>query len=85
MVKKPAPLVRLKKRPKTKKAKSVAPIEERPIIAPQEVKEEPERAELKVRKNALQVKQETENEELEMLEKEEFWQTPAFLRKKIDK
>ncbi len=36
----------------------------------------------RVRKNALQIKQETEEAEKEMLEKEKFWETPAFLRKK---
>jgi len=35
----------------------------------------------KVRKNALQIKQETEEAEKEMLEKETFWETPAFLRR----
>ena len=41
--------------------------------------------EVKVRKNALQIKKETEEAEEEMLEKEKFWETPPFLRrKKID-
>lgn len=36
----------------------------------------------KVRKNALQIKKEAEEEEKEMLEREKFWESPAFLRKK---
>jgi cell division protein FtsZ len=36
----------------------------------------------KVRKNALQIKKETEEMEREMAEKEKFWETPAFLRRK---
>ncbi|MFH1643374.1 MAG: cell division protein FtsZ [Patescibacteria group bacterium] len=35
----------------------------------------------KIRKNALQIKKETEEEEREMLEQEKIWETPAFLRK----
>ena len=38
---------------------------------------------VKVRKNALQLKKEVEQEEKEILEKEKFWETPAFLRKKL--
>ena len=37
----------------------------------------------KVRKNALQIKKEAEEAEKEMLEKEKFWETPAFLRRKF--
>ncbi len=36
----------------------------------------------KIRKNALQIKKETEEAEREMLEKEKFWETPTFLRQK---
>lgn len=36
----------------------------------------------KIRKNALQIKQEAEQVEKEMLEKEKIWETPAFLRNK---
>lgn len=36
----------------------------------------------RVRKNALQIKKEAEELEKEMIEKEKFWETPAFLRKK---
>ena len=35
------------------------------------------------RKNALQIKKEAEEAEREIVEKEKFWETPAFLRKKI--
>ncbi|MDP1538579.1 MAG: cell division protein FtsZ [bacterium] len=39
----------------------------------------------RVRKNALQIKKEAEELEKEMIEKEKFWETPAFLRKKLIK
>jgi len=39
----------------------------------------------KIRKNALQIKKEAEEMEKEMVEKEKFWETPAFLRKKLEK
>ena len=35
------------------------------------------------RKNALQIKKEAEEAEKEILKKEKFWETPAFLRKKF--
>jgi len=37
---------------------------------------------LKVRRNALQIKEEAKKEEEEILAKEKIWETPAFLRKK---
>lgn len=40
------------------------------------------KAEFRVRKNAIQVKKEAEKVEQDMLEKEKFWETPAFLRRK---
>jgi cell division protein FtsZ len=45
----------------------------------------PDVAEERIRKNGLQIKKEAEEEEKEMLEKEKFWETPAFLRKKPEK
>ena len=36
---------------------------------------------IKIRKNALQIKKEAEAAEKEMLEREKFWETPAFLRR----
>jgi len=36
----------------------------------------------KIRKNALQVKKEIEQEEAEIVSREKFWETPAFLRKR---
>lgn len=39
----------------------------------------------KVRKNALQIRKESQEQEKEMEEKEKFWETPAFLRKKFAK
>ena len=38
-----------------------------------------------VRKSAIQVKRETERAEKEIAEKEKFWETPAFLRKRFFK
>ncbi len=38
--------------------------------------------EVKVRKNGLEVKKESEEAEKEMMEKEKYWETPAFLRQK---
>jgi len=35
----------------------------------------------RLRKNGLQIKKEAEEEEKEMVEKEKFWETPAFLRR----
>lgn len=46
---------------------------------------QPAEKEERVRKNALQIKKESEDAEREMLEKEKFWETPAFLRKKLAK
>jgi len=37
---------------------------------------------IKVRKNALQIRKEMEEEEKEILEREKLWETPAFLRRK---
>jgi len=37
---------------------------------------------VKIRKNALQIKKEMEAEEKEILDREKFWETPSFLRKK---
>ena len=42
-------------------------------------------AEEKVRKSALQVKKDAEEEEEKMLAKERIWETPAFLRRKMGK
>ncbi len=39
-------------------------------------------SEERVRKNGLQIKKEAEEEEKEMLAKEKFWESPAFLRRK---
>lgn len=40
------------------------------------------KTEARIRKNALQLKKEADQEEAEMLAKEKVWETPAFLRKK---
>jgi len=40
---------------------------------------------IKVRRNALQIKKETEEAEQDLLNQEKKWETPAFLRKKLTK
>ena len=59
-----------------------------PVPEPEAKKEKPATPEVKsvpvkIRKNALQLKKEAEEEEKEMLEKEKFWEAPAFLRRKF--
>lgn len=44
--------------------------------------QESQAAEFRVRKNALQLKKEAELAEEEMLAREKFWETPAFLRRR---
>ncbi len=72
----------VKKIKKNKKAnvatkKKRAPVKKGKIKISVVQKEEP-----RVRKNALQIRKEMEQEEKEILEKEKFWETPAFLRRK---
>lgn len=50
--------------------------------AKEETKENSSHPLFQVRKNAIQIKKEAEAVEKEMLEKERFWETPAFLRKR---
>jgi len=52
-------------------------------LKPKKTKKEAVSPEVKIRKNALQIKKESEAEEAEMLAREKFWETPAFLRKKL--
>lgn len=52
-------------------------------VAPAGVQSNPEPE--TVRKSALQIRREAEEIEKEILEKEKFWETPAFLRKKLAK
>jgi len=81
-------------KPKKKRKRKVsveAKAEKKPSFAKategREEKPEAERepAEEKVRKNALQVREENKELEKEIEEKEKFWETPAFLRKKFAK
>ena len=44
-----------------------------------------ETADERVRKSGLQIKEEAQEFEKEILEKEKFWETPAFLRRKPTK
>lgn len=68
---------------KVKKSKKIK------IEVPKEAKEDevkPVAAETeKIRKNALQIRKETQAAEQELLEKEKIWETPAFLRKRLIK
>jgi len=74
--KKPKPKTK-KIKVKIKKGKSSSAQEQKP----KEESPEAQLAEMKIRKNALQIKKETEAEEEKMLAKEKFWETPAFLRR----
>lgn len=82
---KPAKDARRSKKIKIKVVKE--PEEKLPAEAEAEPKkiEKSNLSEEKVRKNGLQIKKEAEEVEKEMLEKEKFWETPAFLRKKDSK
>lgn len=86
---------RKKSKPKSKprKAKVQSKVKKKEPLPPS-IEEKPEEgieirppstfekgAEVKIRKNALQIKKEAEEAEKEFLEKEKFWETPAFLRR----
>jgi cell division protein FtsZ len=82
--KKGSPNKKNKKQAKKPKAvgKKIRKIKVR-VLAKKEVPEKSEdKTEPRVRKNALQIKKESDQEEAEMLALEKFWETPAFLRKK---
>jgi len=73
-----------RKKPLAKKVKiKTAKKEEKPQET-ENVKKEMPLGTDKVRKNAMQIKREAEELEKEMVEKEKFWETPAFLRKKTN-
>ncbi len=82
------PKLKLKKKKKVKKRRKkasstkVIPIIRKPKVRKLKVKVSDIQGETKVRKNALQIKKEMEAEEKEILDKEKFWEPPAFLRKK---
>ena len=67
------------KKPKKSKPKKIK------IEVPKGVKEkvenQPPTETEKIRKNALQIRKETQAAEQELLEKEKIWETPAFLRR----
>jgi len=87
----PQKLPKVKKAKKAKLKKAKTRVSKKPKeperIAPAEVEEkkieEKKGIEEKIRKSALQIKKEAEEAEKEMIEKEEFWETPAFLRRKF--
>jgi len=72
---------RVKKTTIPKKAK-VKVLKKAPLsfIPPKETE-----TKVKVRKNALQLRREAEEAERKMLAQEKIWETPAFLRKKLEK
>ena len=84
----PKPKPRPKQKLKKKKMKKVTPQKPKEVEKiPEEGLERPtppekKAVEIRIRKNGLQIKREAEEEEKEMLEKEKFWESPAFLRKR---
>jgi len=81
----PKKIIKIKVKKIVKNIKKEAPLVENktPETKTSEIPKEPENG-IQVRKNALQIRKETEEEEKEMLKKEQFWETPAFLRKKTE-
>ncbi len=74
----------VKKKKKRKKIKKIKVKAIKSNILPPFVQEQiEEKKEVKLRKNALQVKKEIEEEEAKIISKEKFWETPTFLRKKM--
>lgn len=90
-VKEEKPVKPKKKKPQKPKPKKIKvevvkePEEKLPAEAEPKKIEKSNPSEEKVRKNGLQIKKEAEEVEKEMLEKEKFWETPAFLRRKSAK
>ena len=82
----PKPKGRLKpkkKKPAPKKIK-VKEISSKPSISSPKSSTKPkEKKEIKVRKNALQIKKDIEKEEAEIISREQFLDTPTFLRKRM--
>ena len=74
---------KIKKRKKTKSRKVKVKIKK--VISPKPVKaldQSIKPKSIKVRKNALQIKKEMEQEEAKIVSREKLWETPAFLRRK---
>lgn len=65
---------------KVEKEKPTAELKNTPMEAPSQGPSEET-----IRKSAIQIRREAEEIEKEMLEKEKFWEKPAFLRKKLAK
>jgi len=77
---KPLKIKRPRSKPKKKQRKKQRPVS----VSRNEAKNQSQNnSEETIRKNAIQIKKEAEELEKEMVEKEQFWETPAFLRKKI--
>lgn len=83
--------VRKYKKRKTVKPRKKRKIRKRKEKSPEQTLEEQNLslfeaiAEEKIRKNALQVRRESEEVEAEMLAREKIWEAPAFLRRKLGK
>ena len=67
--------------PKIKKEQTSIPKTEK---KPEVILQKPMKIKDKVRKNALQIQKAVEDLEQEIKKKEEFWETPAFLRNKLE-
>lgn len=67
---------------KSKKTEKKLPVSEQTEIEKKEPSSSQEKVEIKIRKNALQLRKEIEEEEKEIIEKEKFWEIPSFLRRK---
>ena len=83
--------LKIKKLKKIKKAKIKVKVKKIKPSIPAEILEVPlslvqpvgqRKEEVKIRKNALQIKKEMEEEEAEIVSKEKLWERPAFLRRK---
>ncbi len=80
-----------KKKIEPKEKKEVVPEPKKPAKIPVTVKKKSRKKkrkkegkkEVKTRRNALQVKKDIEEEEAEIISKEDLWATPTFLRKKM--
>lgn len=72
--------------PKKETKKKIRIVKKRKQLKPKIQAEEPLAIDNeKIRKNALQIRQEADDLEKEMIEKEKIWEAPAFLRKKTEK
>jgi len=79
---KPKPKPKPKKISKKRKKEKVVQPEQIKEVVPESLPVSEEKNDLKIRRNALQVKEAVKEAEKEIIEKEGLWETPAFLRKR---